>query len=358
MSMRLLMTADTAGGVWVHALSLCAALEGAGASVRLVALGTPSAEQRNAARRLGNVELVVRPVPLEWMTEPWDELDALEPELLELAASCDLVHLNHLAHGHLAWGRPVLCVVHSCVLSWFEAVRGCAAPATWDSYRRRVARSLQAADRVVAPSAWMLARAEHFYGPLPGPSVIANGSAAPMADPAAARRGILAAGRVWDEAKNLAALQRMAEHLSAPLEIIGPRRSPAAGAAGAAADPGCLPQQALWARMRQTSLFAAPALYEPFGLGVLEAARSGCALVLADIPTMREIWENAALFVDPHRPDRWERALEDLLHRPEERLRLARAAQRHGARYTLARMVRAYLALYRRAVGMAVVGAP
>ena len=39
------------------------------------------------------------------------------------------------------------------------------------------------------------------------------------------------------------------------------------------------------------------ALYEPFGLAVLEAAQAGCALVLSDIPTFRELWDGAALFV-------------------------------------------------------------
>jgi glycosyltransferase involved in cell wall biosynthesis len=47
------------------------------------------------------------------------------------------------------------------------------------------------------------------------------------------------------------------------------------------------------------SIYCAPARYEPFGLSILEAALSGCALVLGDIPSLREIWEGAAVFVDP-----------------------------------------------------------
>ena len=50
---------------------------------------------------------------------------------------------------------------------------------------------------------------------------------------------------------------------------------------------------------RAPSIYALPARYEPFGLSVLEAALSGCALVLGDIPSLREIWDGAALFVDP-----------------------------------------------------------
>src|SRR5690606_27280402 len=44
----------------------------------------------------------------------------------------------------------------------------------------------------------------------------------------------------------------------------------------------------------------APARYEPFGLSALEAGLAGCALVLGDIPSLREVWGDAALFVPPH----------------------------------------------------------
>ena len=350
MSLRLLMTADTVGGVWIYALSLCAALSKASITVKLVALGSPSEQQCDAANRLENVELHVRPVRLEWMQDAWPDLDELEGELLELGRDCDLVHLNHLVHGHLNWGRPVICAVHSCVLSWFEAVRGHSAPAEWDVYRRRVGRSLRAADHVIAPSQWMLQRAGNLYGPLHRRSVIANGSAAPPGDPEAPREGILAAGRVWDDAKNLAPLAEMGPRLSAALSIVGPRRTPGGLQPKHRAEAGDLPQQILCARMRRTRIFAAPALYEPFGLGVLEAARSGCALVLGDIATLREIWQGAAVFVDPRRPADLEWALEHLLHHRRERVRLAQTAHQRAAGYTLERMGQCYVALYRRCV--------
>lgn len=348
--MRLLMTADTAGGVWIYAVSLCGALAAFGVKVRLVALGDLSESQHDAARGLSNVELHVRPCRLEWMADPWEDLDALEPDLLELADGCDLVHLNHLVHGHLSWGRPVMCTVHSCVLSWFEAVRGHPAPAEWDTYRGRVARSLQRADHVIAPSEWMLQRAGELYGPLHGRSVIANGSDAPLADPASRRHGLLAAGRVWDDAKNLAPLAEMAPRLPAPLEIAGPRLAPEDERAESGAGGGEVAQETLWTRMRGSSVFVAPAFYEPFGLGVLEAARSGCALVLGDIHTLREIWDGAAAFVDPSRPRDWERVLVHLLDHPEERLRLARAARERSTAYSLSPMAGCYLALYRRTI--------
>jgi glycogen synthase len=391
-SLRVLMTADTAGGVWVHALGLCQALAPAGVRFRLVALGEPSPAQRAAARMATNVELVAFPTRLEWMQDPWEDLARVESCLLRQAdiGGCNLVHLNHLVHGHLDWQRPVVCAVHSCVSSWFEAVRGERAPSSWDGYRDRVARSLRAADRVVAPSRWMLERAEQFYGPFRAGSVIVNGSAAPAATPLGGRAGmlgvragmlgvragifgvragifgvragifgvragifgvragILAAGRVWDDAKNLQALADLAERLPAPLRIAGPLRAPdgrQVQAGGVAL--GDLDQRQLWAAMRRTRVFAAPASYEPFGLGILEAARSGCALVLGDIPSLRELWDGAARFVDPRRPAQWLPVLEQLLTDDAHWLRWAEAAQQRAAGFTLARMARAYLALYR-----------
>ncbi len=100
--------------------------------------------------------------------------------------------------------------------------------------------------------------------------------------------------------------------------------------------------------MRQSRAFAAPARYEPFGLGVLEAARSGCALVLGDIPTLRELWAGAAMFVDPHRPEVWPVAFERLLADRALSERLGRAARERAAAFTLGGMARCYLALYRR----------
>jgi glycosyltransferase involved in cell wall biosynthesis len=50
---------------------------------------------------------------------------------------------------------------------------------------------------------------------------------------------------------------------------------------------------------------------------VLEAALSGCALVLGDVPALRELWEGAALFVEPGSSDDLERALNLLMNEPK-----------------------------------------
>jgi glycosyltransferase involved in cell wall biosynthesis len=98
--------------------------------------------------------------------------------------------------------------------------------------------------------------------------------------------------------------------------------------------------------MQRAAVFAAPALYEPFGLTVLEAASAGCALVLADIPTFRELWEGAALFVDPREPAILQSTLTRVIRDEPLRLSLQRRAAIRARRYSLDAMCEAYCGLY------------
>jgi glycosyltransferase involved in cell wall biosynthesis len=98
---------------------------------------------------------------------------------------------------------------------------------------------------------------------------------------------------------------------------------------------GTLKPLALHEMMARTQVFASTALYEPFGLAVLEAAQAGCALVLSDIPTFRELWDGAALFVPPSDCDAIADALRKVTADAALRARLADAAQNRAARYTI-----------------------
>jgi glycosyltransferase involved in cell wall biosynthesis len=100
--------------------------------------------------------------------------------------------------------------------------------------------------------------------------------------------------------------------------------------------------------MQNAAIFVSPARYEPFGLSVLEAATVGCALVLSDIPTFRELWDGAALFVDLNDDHALHDALATLCHDDSERARLQVAARERSQRYPLAQTAGAYRMLYRR----------
>jgi hypothetical protein len=92
------------------------------------------------------------------MDEPWEDVAAAGRWLLGLEARFrpDIVHLNGYAHAALPFEAPVLVVGHSCVLSWWRAVKGVDAPPDWDRYRREVRAGLHAAGLVLAPTRAML----------------------------------------------------------------------------------------------------------------------------------------------------------------------------------------------------------
>src|SRR5690606_35567761 len=87
----------------------------------------------------------------------------------------DLIHLNQFSFGAAPWSAPCLLLGHSCVLSWYQAVRGEPAGAAWNRYRDVVRSGLQGADLVVAPTKAMLASLDTHYGPLASTRAILNG---------------------------------------------------------------------------------------------------------------------------------------------------------------------------------------
>jgi glycogen synthase len=353
---RVLMTADAVGGVWTYALELARALAPRGVAVALATMGArPSRAQRDEARRVPGLELFESDFRLEWMDDPWDDVGRAGDWLLQVErrARPDLVHLNGYAHGALPWRAPTLMVGHSCVLSWWEAVKGEPAPPSWGRYRREVARGLGAAGLVVAPTRAMLAALERHYGPLPQSRVVPNGR-----DPSAYRPGvkgplILSAGRLWDEAKNAAALARVAPRLPWPVYVAGDTAHPGGGEArpGAVRLLGRLAPRELAPWFARASIYALPARYEPFGLSALEAALAGCALVLGDVPSLREVWGAAALYAPPDDPEALEAALRRLIARPMLRAAMGAGARARALSYTARRMAARYLDAYRDLLG-------
>lgn len=351
--LRALMTADAVGGVWSYALELAEGLGRlGGVEVILATMGEPpSPAQRQAAARLHNVRLCESRYKLEWMDDPWDDVEAAGEWLLELEARerPDVIHLNGYCHGALPWRAPVLMVAHSCVCSWFAAVRGEPAPRAWDAYRRAVARGLHRAGAVAAPSAFMLDALREHYGFSGAGAVIHNGRAAPDFAPNEKEPLIFTAGRLWDEAKNAATLDAAARLIPWPVFAAGGVQSPGGGAA--ALDHllhlGRLAPADVAEWMGRAMVYAHPALYEPFGLTPLEAALAGCALVLGDIPSLREVWGAAALFVPPRDARALAAALERVMSDAALRRECAQRARARALELNPQRMIRQYLALYR-----------
>ena len=159
---------------------------------------------------------------------------------------------------------------------------------------------------------------------------------------------IMAAGRLWDAAKDLGHLASIADQLDWPVLVAGDANHPDSGAAELRGVRmlGVLSPAEMAERLGEAAIFAAPACYEPFGLTILEAAASGCALVLGDIPSLRENWDGAALFVPRAKGGAVADALQGLIGDPRERRRLAAAARRRAEKFTVATMATRYRALY------------
>jgi glycogen synthase len=339
--MRVLMTADTVGGVWTYALELTRALPDADFVIATMG-ALPTEWQRAEAPR--NARLVPSAYKLEWMDEPWDDVARAGEWLLELERSerPDLVHLNGYSHGALPFRAPKLVVAHSCVMSWWRAVKGEDAPPSWDNYRAHVAEGLRGADLVVAPSAWMLgALDEHYRFDTPS-KLIYNGRAFTPVTGHDHRASVFAAGRMWDEAKNLRAVVDAAPMIDWPVRI--------AGDGGADSHNvrylGKLDAEHIARAYGESAIYLFPALYEPFGLSILEAALSGCALVIGDIPSLREIWRDAAVFVPPREPAEIARAVNEVIANDSFRRELGQRARRRAAAFTVERMASGYREAY------------
>ena len=344
---RVLMTADVVGGVWTYTLELARGLATEGVATTIATMGPgPSADEVEAAAAIPGVEVVAGNYRLEWMESPWADLAAAGRWLLDIERRVqpDVVHVNGYAHAALPWHAPVVAVGHSCLVSWGAATGSALDPKQLDPYMHAARRGLHAADWVVTPTAAMLASLQRHYGRLPRASVVANGRDAARFVPRAKEPFVFSGGRVWDAAKNVGTLCAIAPRLSWPVVAAGD------GACEGVVHTGRLREGELADHLGRASIFALPARYEPFGLLALEAALSGCALVVGDIPSLREVWGSAADFVPPDDGDALRNAIERLIAWPVRRLERAAAARARAMLYSPARMTAGYLDVYQRAV--------
>jgi glycosyltransferase involved in cell wall biosynthesis len=351
---RVLMTTDAVGGVWSYSAGLASALATAGMEVHLVVLGPPPSQDKRAMLRDNRVRLIESNLALEWQDPAGDDVPNARRFLedLEDTIQPDIIHLNSFREANFDWFAPVVVVAHSCVNSWGLACHDTEwlAEPKWQHYTRAVAAGLDRAQAWVSPSGAFHGVICGLYRPrLPG-AVIWNGIPRASSPPSSKRRIILSAGRLWDAAKNVSALARASRGLDWPVFVAGPQPDSAGGNSGELTLIGDMSHSALRARMQRAAIFVSPARYEPFGLSVLEAASAECALILSDIPTFRELWDGAALFVDPADDRALHRALAGLCADDRERSRLQRAARERSERYSLARTADAYRALYQRLV--------
>ncbi len=350
--MRVFMTADAVGGVWQYALDAARGLRLHGVKTTLAVLGPgPSADQQAEALAAG-VTLIQTDLPLDWTAETPEAVLHAGRVIAELAAehAPDLVHLNSPALAAEArFPAPVVAVCHSCVSTWWAAVRGGALPQEFVWRTDLVRQGYAAASALTAPTAAFAAATAEVYRLPRAPMVVRNGRRPATASAGEPEAAAFTAGRLWDDGKNLATLDRAAARLAIPVEAAGPLQGPngARVALQHLRTLGRLSDEAVAARLARRPIFVSVASYEPFGLAVLEAAQAGCALVLSDIPTFRELWDGAALFVPADDEAAIADAIQGLADDPARRSDLGAAARERAHAYTVEAMTDGLLAVYR-----------
>ena len=354
---RLLMTADAVGGVWQYALELAAALAPLGIDAHLALLGPAlSPAQRDRAAALG-VSYTETGLPLDWLAQDASEVRRTADALAKAAAlhGADVVQLNQPAFALADYAMPVVAVAHSCVASWWDAVEQAPLPADLAWQAALTGDGLARADLSVCPSAALADTLERLYALPRRPQVVHNGRTpiaigVPSTDAFAGH--VFTAGRLWDRGKDAATLDRAAARARLSVRAAGPLAGPHGEQIAFAhlQTLGSLSDAAIADHLSARPIFASAARYEPFGLAVLEAATAGCALVLSDIPTFRELWDGAATFVAPGDDATFAQAIDALASDSAGRHEAGERARARAARYTPAVNARGMAAIYARAV--------
>ena len=365
--MHVLMTADTIGGVWTYCRELVTQLSRRGIRVTLVSFGEiPTSTQTEWLEGLSDVSLHPTAFRLEWMHDAQSDLEQSAAFLRDIIAETkpDVLHFNQFYYGSIDCDLPRIVVAHSDVVSWWVAVHGAEPPDNeWiRTYRENVILGLAGADIVVAPTRWMLDEARRHYGEPREQAVVCNGRDPRLFLPYETKESFaISVGRLWDAGKQTTLLLQS----DLPMEtiLVGSEQSPA-GAVASAQSAGQFPrlkmkgpqtEVQLGQLFSRAAIYIATSRYEPFGLAVLEAALSRCAVVANDIPSLREVWGSDAVYFERNNPQSLLLTIQELASNSSRLGEYAdRAFERARTQYTSENMAEEYLKLYRSLVAVEV----
>jgi len=358
--MHVLMTTDTLSSIWTYTRELACELDQRGWRVTLVSFGDiPLPEQISWMRALRRLDYRPTAFRLDWMQEGQrdfgessDYLRALVNELRP-----DVFHCNHLCYGETVH-LPRVLVAHGDYLTWWRETHDREpADSSWLRwYRRTIARAISQADILVAPTEWMLNQVRTTYAACKRQQVIARGRNPIQFNPYVTKENsVIAVGRRLDAGSGIYLLAQCdlpVPVLVAEEDLPLPRPSVQAEATVSFADNKIRfagPQTEAQMRLLYSrgSVYASTTRYEISAMSILGAALSRCALVLNEIPPLRELWRDSALYFSRNDRESLSRAINLLSSDEGLRLEFAnRAFRRARERFTAKRMADDYIALY------------
>jgi 1,2-diacylglycerol 3-alpha-glucosyltransferase len=151
------------------------------------------------------------------------------------------------------------------------------------------------------------------------------------------------------------AIRAVAEIPNVTLSLLGQRdeETPAIEALGrellgSRFSTDTLPQRQVPGSLASADVFILPTHNEGFCIAVLEAMAAGIPCVVSDIPVLRWLVGNAAVLVQPDRPDQWATAIRGLTsHRRKE---LSERGIRRAAEFHWENLLQNYVAMYEKAL--------
>jgi glycosyltransferase involved in cell wall biosynthesis len=331
----------------------------AGDAVALVSFGRkPSAAQQAECDQLRacwgkSFVYVGCDAPLEWMRENNRAFREGSTMLARVSRKFEarLLHANQFCFGAAQLKIPTVVTAHSDVLSWARCCRGAGLEdSEWLSrYCTLVQRGLNAADVVTAPTAWLMRCLGGGFRLPPEQIVIPNGRSVTVQATEERRLQAVTAGRVWDEAKDVALLGTVRSPM--PLVVVGEMECDGAraGVLDGVEMRGALGEQAILQLFTESAIYVCTSRYEPFGLAPLEAALCGCAVVAREITSLREVWANAVLYFRD--AEELSAVLRRLHEDPEFLWKYQQRAGDRARMFSRERMVKSYRTVYTRVLG-------
>ncbi len=113
---------------------------------------------------------------------------------------------------------------------------------------------------------------------------------------------------------------------------------------------GRVPQEDLVLLYNAATVHVHPAFYEGFGLPPLEAMTVGTPTIVSDVSSLPEVVGDAGWLVDPEDVEAWAAAIGRLLADEDLRADYRERGFRQASRFSLERMARETLAVYRRVI--------
>lgn len=319
---QVLMTVDPATSEWGQAIELAKGLREHEVLTTIAAVRQPKHEQQVQLDAISDLTVHAG--------DPSDPLDWLL--FLEGRTKPDLVHLFVPEHTMLAWRSPIVLSYHGRDFS------GSASP----SQRERLSSLLRAPELLFVPTGTSLRRIEAQIGPMENAVAVYPGLDADPTNWTQRKEMVLSVA----EPEDLPLLEFAADKQRWPLYIAGDvhldelhttRNLFPVGRGGSATT------RAWYGR---SPIFVYCGVDDPFPMPVLEAAASGCALILADTPALRELWDRAAVFFSPGDPETLRAAITQVIDDEGLRQYLQMRARERWTAYGAKAMVRNVLFAY------------